>query len=160
MGDASLYDTDFFAWTQEQATALRELARERSNLPLDWENLAEEVEDLGKSLRRELHSRIALIIEHLLKVEYSSAQQPRAGWMDTIDRERREIKRLLKQNPSLRRDVPETIADEGPGAVEPTARSLERYGEADAAAVIRAAGTRYTAEQVLGDWWPEQIRSA
>jgi hypothetical protein len=53
MADASgLYDQDFFLWTQEQAAALRRA--KDSNLPLDWENLAEEIECLGKSDRREL----------------------------------------------------------------------------------------------------------
>ena len=50
----SLYDEDFVAWTQQQAKALRAAAGSRTNQPLDWENLAEEVEDLGKSVRREL----------------------------------------------------------------------------------------------------------
>ena len=61
----TLYDEDFVRWSEEQSRALREAARSGVNLPLDWENLAEEVESLGRSQRRELRSRIAVILEHL-----------------------------------------------------------------------------------------------
>jgi Domain of unknown function DUF29 len=61
----ALYEQDFFLWTKEQAAALR-LAK-NSNLPLDWENLAEEIE--RKSDRRELRSQIRRILRHLLKLE-------------------------------------------------------------------------------------------
>ncbi len=157
---ADSYETDFFAWTQEQAAALRDVARQRPNFPVDWENLAEEVDCLGKSLRRELHSRLGVIVEHLLKLQYSPAKDPRAGWMDTIDRERDDIDSLLQQNPSLRSDVPEILANQAPRSVRSTVRSLERWGEADAAAAIRAAEVAYTEQQVLGDWWPEPSKAA
>ena len=54
-----------------------------TNLLLDWENLAEEIDDLGPSIRHQLRSRISTIIEHLLKLEHSPASRPRRGWMDT-----------------------------------------------------------------------------
>src|SRR3954470_5735337 len=73
----SLYDRDFFLWTQEQAEALRRAAREGSNLPLDWENLAEEIESLGRSFKNSLQSRIAQIIIHLWKLACSPATEPR-----------------------------------------------------------------------------------
>ena len=76
-----LYEQDFFLWTKEQAVALR-LAK-NSNLPLDWENLAEEIESLGKSDRRELRSQIRRILRHLLKLEASPSVEPRAGWRAT-----------------------------------------------------------------------------
>ena len=69
---AKLYDEDFYAWTRAQAEALRRLAGEHWNGPLDLEHLAEEVEDLGKSQRHAVESLIERIIEHLLKLEYSS----------------------------------------------------------------------------------------
>ena len=72
---AELYDDDFFLWTQEQAAALRR-AKE-SNLRLDWENLAEEIESLGKSDRRQLRSQIRRILRHLFKLEASPASEPR-----------------------------------------------------------------------------------
>ena len=58
----ALYDRDFVLWTEEQAAALRRA--KGSNLPLDWENLAEEIESLGKSDRRALSSQIRRILHH------------------------------------------------------------------------------------------------
>jgi Domain of unknown function DUF29 len=78
----ALYEQDFFLWTKEQAAALR-LAK-NSNLPLDWENLAEEIESLGKSDRRELRSQIRRILRHLLKLEATPSVEPRAGWRSTV----------------------------------------------------------------------------
>src|ERR1700731_4020462 len=72
-----LYDRDFFLWTQEQAAALR--AVKNSNLPLDWANLAEEIESLGKSERRQLRAQIGRNLRHLLRLEVSPALDPRAA---------------------------------------------------------------------------------
>ncbi len=102
---AQLYDQDFVRWTVEQAAALREAAGLGINLPLDWENLAEEIDSLGRSLRRELRGRIAVIIEHLIKLECSPATDPRQGWVETIGRERSDIELLLDDAPSLRGEV-------------------------------------------------------
>ena len=77
---AELYEEDFLLWTQEQSKLLREAAERRVNFPLDWENLAEEIESLGKSQRSELRNRIGTAIEHLLKLEHSTAREPREGW--------------------------------------------------------------------------------
>ena len=65
--EAQLYDQDFVRWTEQQAAALRQAAGLGVNLSLDWENLAEEIDSLGRSLKRELRSRVAVIIEHLIK---------------------------------------------------------------------------------------------
>ncbi|MGH7054478.1 MAG: DUF29 family protein, partial [Stellaceae bacterium] len=72
-----LYDADFVLWAEEQAAALRAAARGASNLELDWENLAEEIDSLGTSQRSALRSQIRRIIRHLIKLEYSLAQDPR-----------------------------------------------------------------------------------
>ena len=80
MTDArGLYDVDFVAWTEQQAEALRATAHGGTNQPLDWENLAEEIESLGKSDRRELRSQIYRIIRHLTKLQFSQATDPRGG---------------------------------------------------------------------------------
>jgi len=91
---ALLYDEDFVAWTEQQARALRAVAcggtdpragtnRPVASQPVDWEHLAEEVESLGLSERRELHSQLHRIIRHLLKLTFSPAFQPRQGWIDS-----------------------------------------------------------------------------
>ena len=91
----TLYDEDFVVWSQQQAEALRSAAHGGSNQRLDWENLAEEIEDLGKSARRELQSQIRRIVHHLLKLEHAPAVEPRRGWAETIVDARAEIEDLI-----------------------------------------------------------------
>jgi hypothetical protein len=77
MGD--LYRTDLALWSAQQAHALRSAARERHNLPVDWENVAKEIESLGASERRALASQVRTVIEHLMRLEASPATDPRNG---------------------------------------------------------------------------------
>ena len=70
------YDTDLVLWADDQARALRAAASAGANLPIDWDNVAEEIDELGKSQRRDLASRIATILIHLLKLEASPATAP------------------------------------------------------------------------------------
>ncbi len=92
-----LYDHDFFAWTQDQADALKR----RSANELDWENLLEEVEDLGRSERRELRSRLVVLLTHILKGEAQPQMRSRS-WMATIRIQQRELQDLLGESPSLK----------------------------------------------------------
>ncbi len=151
---ARLYEEDFVRWTEQQAAALRDAAGLATNLPLDWENLAEEIDGLGRSQRNELGSRLTVILEHLIKLENSPARDRRPGWMDTIDRERSDAARVLQQNPSLRGEVARMIAAETSKAARLVARSFIRHGQATPAALARVDGASYTEEQVLGDWFP------
>ena len=80
------YDADLTLWAESQARALRDAGHAGTNLPIDWENVAEEIEALGKSQARELASRVAIILVHLMKLEASPASEPRAGWQETIAR--------------------------------------------------------------------------
>ena len=148
-----LYDRDFFRWTQEQAAALR--AVKNSNLPLDWANLADEIESLGKSDRRQLRSQIRRILRHLLKLEVSPALDPRGGWCSTIADSRSEIEDVLHDSPSLRREIDRMIAEELNAAAKFAAADLRQYGEAAEAVWARLEKGGFTAEQVLGDWFPE-----
>jgi hypothetical protein len=97
-----LYERDFCEWTAEQAAALRAAAARRLNLALDFENLAEEIESLGRSDRRALASHVKRVTLHLLKLQYSPAQEPWAGWQDSVDLHRQEAHALLSDSPSLR----------------------------------------------------------
>jgi len=152
----TLYEQDFFRWTEQQAEALRALAASGANLPLDWENLAEEIEGLGRSDRRELANRIATVIEHLLKLEYSSAVRPRTGWRQTIRRERDQIEALLDDSPSLRPHVPELVEREGGRRAKLVAQELMERREITAALGTTLSNTRYTAQQILGEWLPDR----
>src|SRR5438552_14214849 len=82
MQDGPRYEDDFYAWTQHQAAVLRTMPV--SDNRFDREHVAEEIEDLGKSERDAVRSQIRRIIEHLLKLAYSPAEQPRVGWIETI----------------------------------------------------------------------------
>jgi len=115
----SLYETDFVRWSETQAEALRAAAALRTNEPLDWENLAEEIESLGKSQRHELRSRTRTLVEHLLKLEYSAATEPRPGWSRTVRRTRIAIDDILAESPSLRPILPELLAPFGLDAKDP-----------------------------------------
>jgi hypothetical protein len=156
---AELYQEDFVRWTEQQSRALRDVAAVGTNLPLDWENLAEEIESLGASQRRELRSRLGVILEHFLKLEHSSAADPRRGWIDTVERERSQIELLLEQSPSLRGDLAQMIVAETRRAIRHATRALCGYGEASPETLTKLAAASYTQDQVLGDWYPGETLS-
>jgi hypothetical protein len=158
---SELYDRDFVLWTEQQAAALRDaqslpLARTGgTNLALDWENLAEEIESLGKSDRRALRSQTRRILRRLFKLEASPAAGPRAGWRETVGEARAEIEDVLHDSPSLRREVDNLIAEEAAAAAKMAAEDLRQYGEPADAVRDRLERRGFTAEQVLGDWFPD-----
>jgi hypothetical protein len=102
---ASLYEADFYGWTQEQAAKLRQLMVERANLDIDFEHLAEEIESVGGSDRKEVKRRLTTILEHMLKIAYSPAYEPLNGWRGTVRTQRRDLLATLEQSPSLKRVV-------------------------------------------------------
>lgn len=152
----TLYDEDFAAWSKEQAEVLRAAARSGSNLPLDWENLAEEVEGLGIPERRALHSQVQRIIRHLLKLQFSPATEPRRGWWESVSDARSEIEAVLRMSPSLKSELQSVIKEETNRASRRAIADLEMYGEIDRAGAARLRAATYTAEQVLGDWFPPE----
>src|SRR5207247_11106550 len=100
--EPSLYDTDFLRWTERNV----ELLRSGAIAEADWENIAEELEDMGKSRRDSLESRIIQILEHLLKLRLTAGvlrEQNERGWRASIIRQQAAIERLLRESPSLTR---------------------------------------------------------
>ena len=153
----TLHDEDLVAWSMQQADALRAAVRDGSNQQLDWENLAEEIEDLGNSQRSALHSQIRRVIQHLLKLENSPATEPRRGWIVSIADARNEIDYLLEVSPSLRTELQTAVPEETKRAIKVVVRDLEDYGEIDRAAAARLRATTYTVEQILDDdWFPPE----
>lgn len=150
---SELHDRDFVLWTEEQAAALRRA--KASNLPLDWENLAEEIESLGKSDRRQIASQIRQILHHLRKMEVSPAGEPRAGWRSTIRNARAEIQAVLRDSPSLRRSIDATIAEQLGLAAQLAGDDLADYAEPNQKIRARVGAGGFTADQVLGDWFPD-----
>ena len=155
----TLYETDTVAWSEHQAAALRSAALGGSNQRLDWANLAEEIEDLAKSLRRGLRSQIARIVHHQVKLEHSQhspAIEPRNGWRRTIRLARLDIARILEDSPSLKREIPRLLEKETAGAVQLAILDLEEHSEIDQMELPTIKNTNYTEEQVLGEWFPEE----
>ncbi len=97
---ADLYERDFYAWTQDQAARLRAMAPRNDGL--DPENLAEEVESLGRSDRRAAGSLIEAILLHLLKLRFHPGQEARAHWRSELRGFRGQLADIFADSPSLR----------------------------------------------------------
>ncbi|GIL00275.1 MAG: hypothetical protein BroJett030_01740 [Alphaproteobacteria bacterium] len=95
--DKNLYERDFYAWTQDQAAKLRA----RAHNDIDWENAAEEIESLGRSDKREIRTRMGVLIKHLLKWKYQPARRSES-WLATISEQRANIQAVIADSPSLR----------------------------------------------------------
>jgi len=93
----SIYEQDFYAWTQQQA----DLMRARRYQDLDMDHLIEEIESMGASERRQLINRLKVLMAHLLKWQYQPHLQSRS-WSATIKEQRLSLQDLLEDNPSLR----------------------------------------------------------
>ena len=106
MSNTTLYDRDFHAWANEQAALLR--AGRLSEV--DIEHVAEEIESMGKTEKRELANRITVLLSHLLKWQYQPGRRG-ASWEVTITNQRLDIATHLQDNPSPKSRLPESIAD-------------------------------------------------
>ncbi len=96
--DTSLYDSDFYLWTQRAAEGLR-----AGNLASDdLERAAEEIADMGKRDRRELQSRMMVLVMHLIKWAAQPQLRETSTWLATINEQRTQIEDVLAQSPSLR----------------------------------------------------------
>ena len=102
----SLYEQDFYAWANEQAALLRV-----GNLSAaDIEHIAEEIESMGKTEKRELVNRLAVLLQHLLKWQFQPERRG-SSWEATITVQRRDLIRHLRDNPSLKAKLDEAIED-------------------------------------------------
>lgn len=106
IGRLAAYDEDFALWSAEQAALLRAGRLDG----LDRENLAEEIESLGRSERREIESRLNVAIVHLLKWGFQSERR-KSGWKASILEARKQLSRTLRDSPSLKA-YPSAVVDE------------------------------------------------
>lgn len=122
--EGGLYETDFEAWAFEQARLLRQgrLAE------IDARNLAEEVEDMGRSEARALRSELSQLLAHLLKLRYSPQRDPRNHWADELALHRLNIQDLLAESPGLKARLDPLFAAAWIRARVLALRALQRDG--------------------------------
>jgi len=145
MSNSTLYDHDFYAWSQEQARLLRSGKLSEADL----EHIAEEIESMGKTEKRELINRLAVLLLHLLKWQYQPGRRG-ASWQATIRVQRRDLHRHLVDNPSLKSKLPEAIADAYGNAI------IEAGAETGLTESTFPAVCPWSFEQIMADgFWPE-----
>jgi hypothetical protein len=102
----SNYETDFYTWTQQQAALLK--SGQLSEI--DIENIIEEIETMGRSERRALESRLTVLFLHMLKWQYQPGRRDNS-WKFSIDEQRLRFQKVLKQNPGLKSEFSQILAD-------------------------------------------------
>ena len=145
----SLYENDFYAWTQQQAELLRRLPAAGNEF--DPEHIAEEIEDLGRSDLRTAQSLCEHIIEHFLKLQFSGLEEPADHWCDEIVEWRLQLEKVLTRSIEAKLDLPSRYR---------AALRLVRRLERDAPGLTSRipAECPYTLEQICSsgdeDWFP------
>ena len=141
------YDADFYAWTREQAAALRTLRPAR----VDWEHVAEVLDEMGGSDLGALESDLARVIEHLLKLQYSPASDPRNGWILSVVEHRARIESATERSGTLARKLPELLPAAWKRARKVAAKSLELFDGIPPAAL--PAACPYSLDEIRTDEW-------
>jgi hypothetical protein len=139
----SSYERDFYAWSSEQARALRTRRPEK----LDWENLAEEIESLGRSDKREVRNRLRVLLVHLLKWQYQTKKRS-PSWNGSIDEQRARLEMVLADSPSLRPAV-QSLMDQTYAAARRRAGIEMRLSPAEVRELPETSP--FTVEQVLDE---------
>ncbi len=138
-----LYETDYNQWVNETVQQLRE----RKFDGVDWDNLIEEIEDMGKSQKRALESFLTRLVEHLLKLSYWESEKERNSnhWKSEIVNFRYQIHKRLKESPSLRPELESIYAEIFPVAI----KSVSQLFPLEKDAYISLEKT------LDNDWFPE-----
>jgi hypothetical protein len=125
---SELYKTDFHAWTLKAA----ELIRQHRFDEVNTDDLAEELDSMGKRERNEIANRLVVLLAHLLKWQFQPAYRS-TSWRSSIIEQRKQIQRQIQSSTSVKPYVPEAVEDAYPDAVDIAARetllSLERFPE-------------------------------
>ena len=140
-----LYERDFYAWLMHNAA----LIRQGRLAEIDAGNVAEELESMGRSERRELIHRLEILLMHLLKWRYQPERRGRS-WRNTIRIQRIDTRRLLADNSSLRAQSPTLVAE----AYEKAC--LLAAGETELPEDRFPSACPFTLQQALDDgFWPD-----
>ncbi len=142
----TLYETDFNLWIEQTVNQLKNGQIQ----DLDLENLIEEIESMGRSDKREIKTRLIVLIMHLLKWKYQPQKQT-TSWIATINEQRRQIKVVLKDSPSLKpyiqNEIDDCYQDARKDAEKETKLSIE----------IFPLECPFTQDQILDpDYFPEK----
>jgi hypothetical protein len=144
---ASDYDTDFGAWAQRQAAAIRA----KDWAAVDLEHVAEEIESLGNEQAHAVESHLIILVQHLLKCAYQPP--PRRSWLRSVDNARDELALRLRRNPHLRRELETLLALAYPRGRRRTIR------ETGLPPATFPEACPWPIVQVLDeDFWPEEGR--
>lgn len=138
------YEKDFYAWLLKSA----ELLRRGKFSELDLEQIAEELEGMARSDKRQLINRLAVLLAHLLKWQYQPEKRSKS-WERTIREQRKRISLLLEESPSLKSEIDQRLSDAYEIAVLSAANETEldddRFPES----------CEYSLEEVLGGIYPD-----
>jgi len=139
------HDEDFYGWAMAEA----DLIRQRKINELDFDHLIEELESMGASERRELVSRLAQLLMHLLKWQFQPTLQGKS-WKITLREQRRHVRRIIKQNPSLKPQINDCLLESYEDAIDEAAK------ETGLDEKTFPAECTYTFEQIMNDeFYPE-----
>ena len=144
---ADLYDTDFYAWCEEQAALLTR----QDPWSLDWANLAEEIRSMARRDKRALGSHLQGLVMRLLKWRYQpERRQTGHSWRSTVRNQRQAISELTQESPSLTPVLVDLLAQRYPhareDAADDTGLGLDTFPDA----------CPWTVEQIRDeDFWPE-----
>jgi hypothetical protein len=147
------YEEDFYAWALDQAERLRAQAALRPNEPLDWENLAEEIEGLARSDWRSCASLLEQILIHLLELAFSTAEEPRSHWMAEVTSFRLRLQDILTR--TLRNRLEVELEQRYRNAVRILTLKSARTEPGLAARL--PASCPWSFEQVVGEFLPEPV---
>ena len=146
--EPGLYDRDFYTWALRQA----ELVRARRLGDLDIENVAEELEALGKEQAHKLESAFRVLLLHLLKWAYQPQRRSRS-WRGTVVRERTNVDRILEDNPGLKPQRTRRFATAYRGARK------EAAAETGLPIATFPEAPPFGIEQAMDEeFWPEPVR--
>jgi len=142
---ANLYETDFYAWANQQA----ELLRAGRLSAADIENIAEEIESMGKTEKRELVSRLAVLLLHLLKWQFQPERRGKS-WRSTIRIQRDDLIDHLRDNPSLKSKLGDALVDAYRKA------TIAAVGETDLPEETFPSECPWSFETIMeAEFWPE-----
>lgn len=138
------YEKDFYAWLLNSA----QLLRQGKFSELDVEQVAEELEGMARSDKRQLLNRFAVLLAHLLKWQYQPEKRSKS-WERTIREQRKRISLLLEESPSLKSEIDQKLSDAYEIAVLSAANETglddDRFPES----------CEYSLEEVLDEIYPD-----